>query len=129
MNVLVTYMSKTGNTKKVAEVIFKEITGEKEIKRADEVKDLESYDLAFVGFPIHGYGPDPKAKQFLENQCRGKKIALFITHASREDHEELPGYLAKFRDAAAGAAVVGMFNCKGELAQGLKFIMRINIYS
>jgi len=34
---LVTYMSKTGNTKKVAEAIFDEINGEKEIKTIDEV--------------------------------------------------------------------------------------------
>ena len=51
--VLVAYMSKTGNTKKVAEVIYDEIQGEKEIKTIEEVESLNSYDLAFLGFPIH----------------------------------------------------------------------------
>jgi len=126
MKVLVAYMSKTGNTKKVAEAIFDEIKSEREIKRVKDVIDLEGYDLAFLGFPIHGYGPDKKARKFLESQCKGKKIALFITHASPEDHEALPAYLARFMDAAAGANVVGMFDCQGELAQGVKFVMRIN---
>ncbi len=35
MKVIVTYMSRTGNTKKVAEAIFQEIKGKKEIKPMD----------------------------------------------------------------------------------------------
>jgi flavodoxin len=118
-------MSKTGNTKKVAEAIYGEIACDKELKRVESVKDLEGYDLAFLGFPIHIYGPDKKAKRFLESQTEGKRIALFITHASPEDHEELPGYLAKFKDAVAGATLVGMFDCQGELAKGIKLLMSV----
>ena len=125
MKFLVAYMSKTGNTKKVAEAIYREIEGDKEIKRVEKVKDLEGYDLAFLGFPIHAYGPDKKARRFLESHTEGKRIALFITHASPEDHEELPGYLAKFKDAVAGATLVGMFDCQGELAKGIKLLMSV----
>jgi flavodoxin len=92
LKMLVTYMSKTGNTKKVAEAIYGEIECEKEIKPSDEVNSLDGYDLAFLGFPIHSFGPDKKAKRFLEEQTKGKRIAFFITHASPEDHEALPEY-------------------------------------
>ncbi len=127
MKVLVTYMSKSGNTKKVAEAIFEEISDEKEIKTIDEVDSIEDYDLAFLGFPIHGFGPDKKAKKFLEEHCTDKKrVALFITHASPEDHEELPAFLTKFEQAAAGANLLGMFDCQGELAKGVKFVMSIH---
>jgi flavodoxin len=129
MKTLVTYMSKTGNTKKVAEAIYDEINGEKEIKEAKDVESLEGYDLTFAGFPIHVYGPDKKAKDFLEKQARGKKIAMFITHASPEDHEALPGYLEKFKEAAANTNMVGMFDCQGELAKGVKFLMKIQFGS
>ena len=125
MKVLVGYMSQTGNTKKVAEAIFDEIEAEKEIKRLKEIKDIEGYALVFLGFPIHGFGPDKKAKKFLETQCKGKKIALFITHAAPEDHEDLPGWLAKFKDAAAGATIVDMFNCQGQLSKPIKLVMSI----
>jgi len=57
MKVLVTYMSQTVNTKGVAEAIFQEIWGEKEIEPIGEVNSLHSYDLAFVDFPIEAYGP------------------------------------------------------------------------
>jgi flavodoxin len=125
MKVLVAYMSQTGNTRKVAQAIYQEIECEKEIKRVEEVKDLEGYDLAFLGFPIHNFGPGRKARRFLERQTKGKKIALFITHAAPEDQEELAGYLSKFTDAIAGATLVGMFDCQGELAKGVKRIMSV----
>lgn len=121
MKVLVAYMSKTGNTRRVAQAIYQEIECEKEIKRV-KVKDLEGYDLAFLGFPIHGYGPDRKARRFLERQTKDQQTSLFITHASPEDQAELAGYLAKFRDAVAGAILVGVFNCQGELAKGVKLV-------
>ena len=125
MRVLVGYVSKTGNTKKVAEAIFGEIEGEKEIKKLDQIKNMKGYDLAFLGFPVRAFGPDKKAKKFLQTQCRGKKIALFITHASPEDHHDLPGWLAKFKDAAMGATIVDMFNCQGQLSKTIKLVMSI----
>jgi flavodoxin len=60
MKVLVAYMSRTGNTKKVAEAIYDAISQPKEIKRVEDVTSLEGYDLSFLGFPIHGFGPDKK---------------------------------------------------------------------
>ncbi len=67
MNVLVTYMSQTGNTKKVADAIYEEINETKEIKELKSVESLETYDLAFVGFPIHAFGPAQQGKDFLIN--------------------------------------------------------------
>jgi len=117
MKVLVTYMSQTGNTKTVAEAIFQEIKGKKEIKPMEEVSSLDGYDLAFIGFPIQGYGPAGDAKSFLEQHSKKKNIALFITHASPEDAPESKEWLGNCKAAAAGANLVGMFDCQGELSQ------------
>ena len=126
MKVLVAYMSKTGNTKKVAEAIFEEIKDGKDIKPIDAVDSLAGYDIAFLGFPIHRMGPDKKTVQFLEKHCvNGKKVALFITHASQEDFAELPPMLEKFREAARGADIVEMFDCQGELSKTIKRVMSI----
>ncbi len=126
MKVLVAYMSQTGNTKRVAETIFEEINDEKEIKRIEEVETTEPYDLAFLGFPVHGEGPDKKAANFIEKHCvDGRKIVLFVTHASPQDAEELPSMLGKFREAAGGANVIDMFDCQGQLAKALKMFMLI----
>jgi flavodoxin len=126
MKVLVAYMSKTGNTKKVAEAIFEEIIGEKEIRRIDEVGSIEGYDVAFLGFPIHMEGPDKKATRLLEKHCiDGRRVVLFITHAAPEDSLELPAMLDKFRQAARGANIVDMFDCQGQLDKTTKRIMSV----
>lgn len=123
MRVLVAYHSISGNTKKVAEAIFKEIKAEKEMKELREVKDLKGYDLSFIGFPIHAYGPSNDAKAFLEKKVGGKDIALFITHASPEDEPLVQNWIAASRIAASGANIVGLFHCRGELAQNVADMM------
>jgi len=126
MKVLVAFMSKTGNTKKVAEAIYGEISGEKELKRIEDVQDIGIYDLSFLGFPTHQFGPDKKTEQFLREQCiQGRKVALFVTHCAPEDVPELPQWMEKFKQEAAGANLVGFFDCQGQLAKSIETMMKI----
>ena len=115
MKVIVLYYSQTGNTERVAQAIFKEIQTEKCLKELKEAKGLEGYELAFVGFPIHYGGPAKQAKSFLEKHARGKKVAMFVTNATHEDSKALRKWLAKCKNAATGAELVGLFNCQGKL--------------
>lgn len=127
MKVLVAYMSSTGNTKKVAEAIHGEIAAEKELKQVSEVESLGPYDLSFLGFPTHGYGPDKKTKEHLARLCKdGKKVALFVTHSAPETEPEVPEWIAKFKQAAAGAEIAGVFDCQGQLAKGVKLFMKLS---
>jgi flavodoxin len=119
MKIIIAYFSQTGNTKKIAKAIFQEIQEEKEIKEFNEIHDLEGYDLAFVGFPIHSFGPPKKAQSFLKKHCKGKTIALFVTHGAPEFIGDLLPWLAKCREAAARSNVIDMFNCQGEIAQNV----------
>jgi flavodoxin len=126
MRALVAYLSKTGNTKKVAEAIFEEISGEKEMKRIEEVESVEGYDVAFLGFPIHAAGPDKKEQALLKKHCiKGRNVALFITHMAPEEDPDLPAWLGKFGQAASGANIVGVFDCQGQVARSLKLFMSI----
>jgi flavodoxin len=126
MKVLVAYMSRTGNTKKVAEAIYGAIPQPKEIKRVEDVTSLEGYDLAFLGFPMHAFGPDKPVKTFLETHVKDRAIALFITHMAPEDAPPLQGWIQKFSDAAVGANIIGIFDCQGQLnSRLLKIIMRL----
>jgi menaquinone-dependent protoporphyrinogen IX oxidase len=126
MKVLVTYMSNTGNTKKVAEAIFEEINGEKKIIPIDEVNSIDGYDITFLGFPIKQMGPDKKTKKFLNKHCiQGRDVVLFITHAAPEESPELQPMLDKFRHEASEANIVDMFDCQGELSKTIKRIMSI----
>jgi flavodoxin len=117
IRVLVTYLTKTGNTQKIAEAIYGEITEEKELKPWDEVATFEGYDLAFVGFPIMKMGPTPDVEAFLQEHTAGRDIALFCTHAAPEDAPPLADWLEKCKCPAAKANIVGMFDCQGEMSQ------------
>ena len=117
MKVLVTYLSRTGNTKKVAEAIFEEIQTAKDIKALNQTNGFDGYDMIFVGFPIELYGPPKEVSVFLEQHSAGENVALFITHAAKEDAKELPEWLAKCKTAVAHANLVGTFNCQGELGE------------
>ena len=110
-------MSITGKTKIIADAIFGEIQGDKEIKDLRKMENLGGYDLAFVGFPIIGYNAPEEVRDFLAKHGTGKKIALFVTHAAPEHSQDLPPWLKNCREAAASAEVLGMFNCQGEIAQ------------
>ncbi|MBC7248000.1 MAG: flavodoxin [Actinobacteria bacterium] len=119
MRVLVAYLSQTGNTRKVAEAIYDAIEAEKEIKPLGEVESLEGYDLAFIGFPIHASNPATDAKAFLEEKGKGKRIAVFVTHAAPEDHENVARYLENCKASLAEVDLLGMFDCQGEMAQAV----------
>ena len=119
MKTLVTYFTQTGNTRKVAEVIYEEIPGEKKIMALEELDDLEGYDLVFYGFPIQGGNPAKDAGDFLGSKGAGKKMALFITHGAPEDAERVKPWLDNVRElvSQAGAELVGLFDCQGEASQ------------
>jgi flavodoxin len=126
MKVLVAYMSRTGNTKKIAEAIYDTIPQPKEIKRVEDVTSLEGFDLAFLGFPIHASGPDKHAKTFLETHVKDRSIALFITHAAPDGAPPVQGCIQKFREAALGANIIGVFECQGQASRLIKTIMQLN---
>jgi flavodoxin len=123
MKVLVTYVSRTGNTKKVAQAIFDQVKGTKEMKELQQVDTLEGYDLAFVGLPIEAFGPAKPAADFLQKNAAGKKIAMFVTHAAPEDSPDVPAYLNSCKAAAAQANVVSVFDCQGELSEQIADFM------
>ena len=123
MKVLVTYMTQSGNTRKVAEAIYGEIKTDKEILPLQEVESLQGYDLSFIGFPIVRFGPEEAVRTFLKQHTRGKRIVLFITHAAPEESPALSQWFAPAQEAASGAELVGLFNCQGALAQPVKEFM------
>ena len=122
--ILVAYQSQTGNTRKVATAIYDVLPEPKEIKPLKDVESLSGYNLMFLGFPIHGSGPNPKARSYLENKTKDKRVALFITHAAPEDAPEIPDSIQKFCNAAGEAEILDIFHCQGQLSSIVKTVMR-----
>ena len=124
MKSLVAYVSRTGNTKKVAQAIFGQIKGAKEMKELEKIDTLDGYDLAFIGFPIEAYSAAKPAADFLQNKAAGHRIALFITHASPEDSPNVAPWLDSCKALAVRAKVVSVFNCQGELSEQIADFMK-----
>ena len=114
--ILVTYFSLTGNTKKVAEVIFEELDGEKTIGKVDEIQDLDEYDLLFIGFPVHSHGVPFKVEELLKKIPPGKKIALFSTHGSLTGSRLSREALEHSTTLVSKAKILGTFSCRGKVS-------------
>jgi flavodoxin len=125
MKTLVTYMSQSGNTKKVAEAIYDEIDGKKEIMTLNEVDDLDGFDLVFVGFPVMGAGAPRKVKKFL-TRAHGKRVALLATHAMPSSMSDFVPVVPRCQAAADGSDLIGTFECQGQLVPWVAKMLRLH---
>lgn len=79
MNIQVRYLSKSGNTKKVADAIAKEVGVTAETLEKGISGDT---DILFLGGAMYWAGVDSKLKKFILGlDCSVKKVAIFSTTA------------------------------------------------
>ena len=69
MKKLTVYSSQGGNTKKLAEELFKQLPDEKDIAPVSDAPDPSGYDVVCIGFWLKGGQPDPAAQEYLK-KCR-----------------------------------------------------------
>jgi flavodoxin len=114
--ILVTYISWTGNTKKVADAIFEVLGGDKTIKTMDEAQILDEYDLIFIGFPVHSHSVPFKTEELIKRIPPGKKIALFSTHGSLTGSRLSREALEHASILASRSKILGTFSCRGKVS-------------
>jgi len=114
--ILVTYFSRTGNTKKVAEAIFDAIRGDKVLKPMNEVEDSSLYQLIFAGFPVQTHTVPYQAELFLKKIPPGKKVALFSTHGSVTGTDLSRQALEYAAVLVSKAKLIGTFTCRGKVS-------------
>ncbi len=130
MKTLVVFYSRSGNTRRIGEMIAKPLeadieelvdkkgrvgmlgflrAGRDAMKRkTTELEPLKcqpgDYQLIVVGTPVWASNPVPAVRTFLQSHdLSGKKVALFCTMNARGGEEAC----ATLRDLIAGAEVVG----------------------
>ena len=124
-NLLVSYYSLTGNTKKVAEAIFEALPQPKAIKPMSEVQSLDEFDLVFVGFPVQSHSVPYKAEKFLQSIPKGKKIALFSTHGSVTGSRLSREAIEHAVVVSSQSKLISTFSCRGKVsAQALEALSR-----
>lgn len=118
MNVLVTYSSLTGNTKRLAEGIYKEIqVSEKDILPMKEVTDISNYDVILVGYWVDKGGPNKEAAAFLET-VKDKKVGLFATLGYWPDSDHGWNSLINGENLVKeNNKVIGKYICQGSLSE------------
>jgi len=115
---LVTYFSKTGNTKKIADAIYMTVAGDKAIKPVNELQEqeIEEYSLIFIGFPVYSHSIPFPLEGILKNIPPTKKIALFSTHGSLTGSRLSREALEYATVLASKAKVLGSFSCRGKVS-------------
>ena len=117
---LVTYFSRTGNTEKIANTIYEELTVPRDIIRIEQVSSPTEYDLVFVGSPIEKHGLVEIVKSFIKKIDSKTKIVLFITHAAPEQSGFANSYVEAGKNLFEDTSnLLGVFNCQGELSSDL----------
>jgi flavodoxin len=149
-NVLIVYLSRTKNTKAVAEMIHAEVGGklvELELQNpypsdykaivaqvADEnekgflpplktkVDSIEKYDVIFIGFPTWGMQLPPPMKSFLKQyDLSGKTIVPFNTHAGYG----VGNSFEMVKALAPNSTILEGFSTKGGVERdGILFVMQ-----
>lgn len=124
---LVTYYSRTGNTRQVAEALHESLEGEKALKPMNELgeHEFEDYSLVFIGFPVESHSVPYAVENVLKSIPEGKKIALFSTHGSLAGHRLSREALEYAAVLTAKARVLGTFSCRGKVSPGaLEVLMK-----
>ena len=114
--ILVTYISWTGNTKKVADAIFEALEGDKTINTFEEAQNLDHYEIIFIGFPVHSHSVPFKAETLIKRIPPGKKIALFSTHGSLTGSRLSREALEHASILASNSKILGTFACRGKVS-------------
>lgn len=115
MKALVTYYSRTGNTKKLAHAIYDAIHVEKKLATLEEVESFEGYDIIFLGFPVQAHSVPAKVIPFFKKLPAGQKIALFTTHGSLRGGR-LPKQALEHAASISGRAkILGTFGVRGRV--------------
>ncbi len=115
MKSLIVYSSQSGNTRKLAEVVYERLQGEKEICTIEEAPETSGYDFIAVGFWLMAGKPDPKTLEFLPKIGRDKKVFLFATHGAAPGSDHAKAGINYARELLSTAAIAGVFDCQGEV--------------
>ncbi|ADY55782.1 flavodoxin family protein [Syntrophobotulus glycolicus DSM 8271] len=118
MKILLTYTSKTGNTRKVAEAI-KAVAG-KHLVYCDlaEAPDPQEFDAVIIGFWIDKGKPVHKAAEYIQ-KLKNKKTAFFYTLGASPESDHAAKCFQYTRSLFEGNELVGEFFCQGKVSEDM----------
>ncbi len=116
MKCLILYSSMTGNTKKLAETVHRQLDGLVPMQTVKEPVDFSKYDTLCLGYWIKKGGCDKVTKKVWEN-IHGKRIVLFGTMAADVNSELGKSQMERIEKALpADNNIVAHFACQGAMS-------------
>lgn len=119
MKTLIIYSSLSGNTKYLAEGIFKGIEGPKDIVSVDDNPKWQDYDNILVGYWVTRGGPDEKAEKILK-EIKDKRVGVFATLGAypwgEHAHKSIQTGIDLVKD---NNEIIGRFICQGRLSEDI----------
>jgi flavodoxin len=114
MKILIVYSSRSGNTKKLADVVNQQLGEEKTFCSIGEAPEPDGYDLVVLGFWLQAGQPDPKSSKYLKKIGKNK-LFLMATHGAAAASAHAANAMAQAKSLASEAELLGTFNCPGEV--------------
>ena len=128
MRYAVIYQSKSGNTQRVAEQIFKSLSSEQKLLcNLDTMTKIPESDVYFIGFGIHNGSCSLDMINCME-QITGGRLVLFVTcggAATQQYKERLETRLEIWLPERA--EYLGMFLCQGNVDSAQRDLMLRNM--
>jgi flavodoxin len=106
------YHSLTGNTRKVAEAMAKELKAQPVAVRDVDTEEIQAADLLFLGDGVYWNRPSRVMRRFVQNLplLTGAKIVLFGTYGGWPHQLD---WMTNHIQAKSGE-ILGRFSCKGK---------------
>ncbi|SDZ77597.1 Flavodoxin [Desulfuromusa kysingii] len=117
MKVSIIVSSKTGNTRKIAEAIYKELP-DAELYNVENAPEPTEYDLIFMGFWVDKGTADAKAKEYMQT-IKSTHIALFGTLGADPDSQHAQDSLKKAAMLVPDCQIIDHFLCQGAIDPAL----------
>ncbi len=119
MKVLVTWSSKTGNTRAVGESLAEVCPAETTLcPIAEAPAGGGDYDLVVLGYWVDKGMPNKECRDYLKG-LSGKRIAFFGTLGAYPDSQHARDCMAKAAELAAANEICGSFICQGKVDPAL----------
>lgn len=120
MRGIVLYSSKTGNTQRMANIIYKHLQDlcEMDIYSVEEKENIDDYDFAIVGGWINRAKLDSRAGKIVKNS-RLKNIGLFSTLGANPDSEHGNKCQKNLEDSIKNKNSLGVYQCNGLVEEKL----------
>ncbi len=125
MKILVSYSSRTGNTKAVAEAIAAALGEQATLASVAEAPDVSAFDCVIVGFWIDKGRPNSEALRYIR-KLNGKRVAYFFTLGADADSGHANDCVERSNACFEGNELVGSFLCQGRISESMmKWMKRI----